>query len=47
MTILMMPLSSVCSVPIRSQGNDGVVEIHADAPAHADHHCLAVHRAEP
>ena len=30
--------------PGRAQSDDLVVKIHADAPAHADHHRLAVHR---
>ena len=40
------PLVIVVAVPIRPQRHDGVVEVHADAPAHADHHRLAVHRGQ-
>ena len=34
----------VIAVPLRAQLHDGVVERHADAPAHADDHRLAVER---
>ena len=31
-------------MPVRPELDDGVVQVHADAPAHADHHGLAVQR---
>jgi hypothetical protein len=33
-------------VPFRPQGHDLTVELDRDAPAHAHHHRLAVHRRE-
>ncbi len=41
------PLAVVVAMPIRPQRDDGVVQVHADAPAHADDHRLAFHRLEP
>ena len=37
----------VLAVPVRPQRHDGAVERHADVPAHADDHGLAVQRGQP
>ena len=30
--------------PVGAELDDGVIDVHADAAAHADDHCLAIHR---
>ena len=39
-------LASSSLVPLGAEGDEGVVEVDADAPAHADDHGLAVHGLE-
>ena len=34
-------------MPLRPELPDCLVQVHADAPAHADDHCLAIHRFQP
>jgi hypothetical protein len=40
-------LAVVVVVPPRAEGGDLAVQLDADAPAHAHHHRLAVHRGQP